>query len=241
MDWGFHMKATSIFPYVLLSAAFACSSVQASVVTVFGTDLSFTYDDATSFGSAIVVGNSLTFSPTNFKAESLNGQGTVSSNVSLNVDVSVLAGHNYAIDKVQVAEQGDYKLLGSTASVAVGGALTLISYTKTDPNNFGSPYSSINTFNAGSLTQQGGPTAWSASAIADMNGQLGWQTDTHLIVKLENLLSATTLSGDQQAFVEKKISGVGLQFVSVVPVPVPAAAWLMGSALLGLFGIRTRR
>lgn len=233
------MKSTNVIPCLLITAAFACGSAQAAMVTVFGTDLSFTYDDATPFGSAIVVGNSLTFSPTNFKAESLNGQGTVSSNVSLNVDVSVLAGHSYAIDKVQVSEHGDYKLLGPTASVSVGGALTLISYTKTDPNNFGSPYSSINTFNAGSLTQQGGPTLWSAAVIADMNGQLGWQTDTHLLVKLENLLSATTLAGDQQAFVEKKISSVGIQFVPAVP--VPAAVWLMGSALLGLFGIGKRR
>jgi hypothetical protein len=236
---GNEMKIKASFPFLVLAIASISSAAHASVVTVFGTDLSFTYDDATPFGTAIVVGNSLTFSPTSFKAESLNGQGTVSNNVSLNIDVSVLAGHNYLIDKVRIAELGDYKLLGPTASVALGGALTLLSYTKTDANNFGSPYASLNTFNSGPLTQQGGPTAWSASAVADMNGQPGWQTDTHLLVKLENLLSATTLAGDQQAFIEKKVSGVGLQFMPAVP--LPAAAWLMGSALLSLFGVRTRR
>jgi hypothetical protein len=30
-------------------------------------------------------------------------------------------------------------------------------------------------------------------------------------------------------------------YVVATPVPVPAAAWLLGSALLGLFGIGRRR
>jgi len=79
----------------------------AASVTLFGDDISFTFDDASLFGTGIVVGNSLIFQPSNFKAESLNGAGTVPASETLIIDVAVTtAGFN--IESLGMFEQGDY-------------------------------------------------------------------------------------------------------------------------------------
>ena len=62
-------------------------------------------------------------------------------------------------------------------------------------------------------------------------------------MKVENILSAYTQSGDDgalQAFIEKKSVGVEVDIITTV-IPVPAAIWLFGSGLLSLVGMARRK
>jgi hypothetical protein len=61
-------------------------------------------------------------------------------------------------------------------------------------------------------------------------------------VTIENVLTATSITQAESAFIEKKFAGgsVGL-VVNPTAIPVPAAIWLFGSGLLGLVGIARRK
>ena len=207
----------------------------AAIVTLMGDDISFTFDDASLFGPGLVVGNSLVFQPDNFFAESLNGAGAVTANETLIIDVLVTtAGFN--ISSLGMFEQGDYITSGVDASVAASGRLGVVSATTTCGfiacNDF-------SIFNVAGLSDTGGATlGWTDGTSVDLANTAGWGTDTALQISFQNNLSATTLNGGEQAFIEKKFGAIGLV---VNPIPVPAALWLFGSGLLGLVAIARRK
>jgi len=210
----------------------ACLSVQAATVTVTGDDVQFTYDDASVFGTASVVGNSIFFLPTNFKAESLNGIGAATANSTLQIRIEVITD-GFALRELRMLEQGDYLLNGAGASVQQSGQLAVTSLTQTCGGFF--PCRSTALFGAGPLTVQGALTEWSADAAIDLGNNPEWGSDTWVDLQLENLLTATTLNTGpgEQAFIEKKFAAVGL-LLEPVAIPVPAAFWLFGSALTWL-------
>ncbi len=211
------------------------TSGQATIVTLVGTDVSFTFDDATLFGSGIVVGNSLVFQPPAFKAESLNGAGAVTASDTLIIDV-VATTPGYDITSLAMQEQGDYRRKGVDASVAASGRLGVTS-TTTTCGILACNDASI--FNVAGLGDTGGATvAWSGGTSVNLADTAGWGSDTSLQISFQNNLSATTLNGGEEAFIQKKLGGVGL---IVNPVPVPAALWLFGSGLLALAGVSRRR
>lgn len=92
----------------------ACLSVQAATVTVTGDDVQFTFDDSSVFGTASVVGNSIFFLPTNFKAQSLNGDGAATANTTLQIRIEVITD-GFALRELHMLEQGDYLLNGAGA------------------------------------------------------------------------------------------------------------------------------
>ena len=209
--------------------------VHATSVTLFGTDVKFTFDNASLFGSANVVGNSLFFLPTNFKAESLNGAGTVTASDTLIIDV-VATTPGYDLTSFSMLEQGDYSRNGIDASVAASGRLGVTSTTKTC-GLFACGDAGL--FNVASLGDTGGLTqAWSGGTSVDLANTTGWNTDTAVQISFQNNLSATTLNNGEQAFIQKKSGAIGLV---VNPVPVPAAVWLFASGLLGLVSVSRRR
>ena len=70
---------------------------------------------------------------------------------------------------------------------------------------------------------------WTAQQIASLASYMDGAID----IRLTNELFAETLAGDSEAFIQKKLDSVGVA-VDVNPIPLPAAAWLFGSALAGL-------
>lgn len=217
----------------LLAAAGAVLALpaEAAIVTLYGDDVSFTFDDASLFGSATVVGNSLVFSPTNFRAESTNEAGSDLVSETLNIEVEVTTP-GVRIGGLALVEKGDYRLDGGDASVTASGRLQVVSRTQTD-GLF--PLNGSTIFNATGLTTQGATTGWSGSAAVDITG---WGGDTSVRAQIQNNLSATTLQNGEAAWIEKKLGDVSLD---VTLVPVPAALWLFGSGLLGLVGVARRR
>jgi hypothetical protein len=223
-------KRIGSFFMALFVAAVMSTAADAAVVTVFGDDLSFTYDDSTLYGSATVVGNNIFFLPTSFTAESLNG-GSDLSNEILTIQIDVTT-EGFVLTDFSLTELGDYFLEGSGATVSVGGNFTVASGT--------SAYSDTDSLSAGPLLVQGAYTDWSVSSTIMLVDTAGWASDASVLVTLENILSAETLANGEQAFIEKKIGAVGIMTNEAPPIPVPAAVWLFGSALFGLAGLRRR-
>jgi hypothetical protein len=90
---------------------------------------------------------------------------------------------------------------------------------------------------AGPLTVQGALTEWTISSMIDLGDTAGWEQDTAVMLQLENDLTADSNSPGDSALIQKKFGAFG---VEVTIIPVPAAAWLFGSALALLGWIRRR-
>ena len=215
----------------------ASSTASAAPITQFGTDVSFSYDDATLFGTGTVVGNSISFLPENFIAQSVDGGA--GSSVSDVLDVTVLATTTgFVMDMFGLQELGDYKLKGApSAAVEAGATFGVVS--NTTDCSVSVACSANATFSAGPLADTAGLlTNWSMGGSIDLAATAGWGNDTSVMIQLINTLSASTGATGDVAFIQKKQGGVG---ISVNPVPVPAAVWLFGSGLIGMIGIARRK
>lgn len=213
----------------------------ASMITLNGTDVTFTYDDTLTglFGTPTVSGNSLFFTPTTFQAISTNGAGTQLTNANMNVLVTPHT--NVTLTKADVQERGDYSLNGTDSAVSAAGALrafdTKHPFTVSD--------SSLITTSAPTTTNDNMFHDWTANASLDFSSS-DWQKAGPINFTLENVLEATTSASISKAFIDKKFAGIqlGVTGSGVVPptetVPVPAALWLFGSGLIGLVAVSRR-
>jgi len=234
------LKSASKIGLTGLLFVFGCFPSHAALVSQCGDTVCFTWDDAglSIFGTPTIVGDKIIFDPTTFVANSLNGEGVVTTNATVNITIDVMAG--YAFDSMGLAESGDYFLWGANSAVSVGGQLrvrddadTLL---VTDNITASAPFDIYNT--PFDLTTHN----WDAAASVSLAGA-EWNGVTQVVMKVENILSAYTLAGDTgalQAFIEKKEVGVEIDITTTV-IPVPAAVWLFGSGLLGLIGIARRK
>lgn len=228
------LKTTGAAVLGLSAAAFA-GTAAAIPVTVAGTTVSFTFDDALTglFGAPSVVGDTLFFTPTAFKVQSLNDAGLAMTSQTFNVAVSANAG--YLVSAVNLAEGGDYFNLGSASAVAVGGQLRLfdletpLAPAVTSSIVAGAPLTAVTSFSTFATTN------WNASASAAVPAA-GWGgADGHVTnvnVTIENLLLASSTTLGAGAFIEKKFTSLA---VVATPVPEPQA-YLMFVAGLGLVG-----
>jgi hypothetical protein len=214
-------------------------ATQAALVTINGANVSFTYDDTLLglFGTPSVFGDGIFFTPTNFDAVSTNGDGQVIVNSTVNVDVTVLNPDAYVFDSFSLNEIGDYRLIGNDSSLDVGGQLRARDWTF-------NPFTEVNDFiveaATPSLTRNSGNFHnWMAGAVVAIGGA-DWVDVTTIRVTIENVLTATSLTLGESAFIEKKFVGVSVGLIDN-PIPVPATAWLFGSGLLALVGISRRK
>jgi len=221
---------------LLACCALLTATSNAAPVTIYGTDVSFTYDNSSYFGTANVVGNSIFFQPTTFKAESLNGAGAVSLSDTLTVDVkSTTIGYN--MSSFMLVEQGDYTLSGASSSVTASGRLGVASKTSLC-GYIVCKDSSIFNVAATDLDTVGALTEWNGSTSVDLADTIGWGSDSFVQLSLQNNLLATTTELGDDAMIQKKFGAVG---VTINPVPVPAALWLFGSGLIGIATFAKRR
>jgi hypothetical protein len=208
----------------LVSAAYAVP------VTVSGTNYDFTYDDSLVglFGQPTVSGDTLYFTPTGFKSQSSNGAGYVAATGTVNIVVTAHAGQSFG--NVDLAERGDYLLLGSGSSADVTGQVRVFDTAMplVDMTSAITPTSP--------LSMTGTPAQnWSANASVNVSG---WTSATQLNVTLENLLLASTSSANSFAFVEKKFAGLT---ISPVPEAQTSSMLLAGLGLIGFVVARRRK
>lgn len=217
----------------------ASSTASAALITLNGSGVDFTYDDSQLglYGSPTVSGNTIFFTPTTFKAISTNGVGSVME--SSNVNVVITTHQGVTLGNLGLQERGDYSLSGDDSTVELDGELRAFDINNpltVEDSSFITSSSDL-TINDGKLHN------WVGTAGIDLGTPL-WANTTSINMTLENVLTATTDDFPSKAFIDKKFAGIGITVGGSVPpssVPVPAAAWLFGSGLLGLIGVARRK
>ena len=227
-------------------AASVCDpyAVNSGDVAVEGATVCFVYDPANIdplFGSLTVSGDNIFANPTDFKATSNDGAGTVQ--VSGTGTIQVIAKPGYVLDGINVGEVGDYRMsqtTGGSTSVDVDGWLRVFDWFDATPV-FGTEETTYLTI-AGDLTiADGNNHSWTGSGGFDLT-TAKWDGRDHVGLTLQNTLTAFSSAVGDQAMIQKKAVGSEITVsIETTPVPLPAAAWLFGSGLLGLARIARRR
>lgn len=216
------------FVATVLAATLSTSAFAAQITDPTGaSDFYIEYNEATGelFGTPFLRNNTIFFLPSEFFAESTNGEGPVNTFDTIQLHL-IATTPGFSFDSFSLNEEGDYKLDGADASVQVDGRMMV--------RDFNNPTMSISTaINADApLTIASGRLEdWTASASIDAStGWMAGLTDVNLT--LENFLTAETTQFGSVAFIEKKFEGVR---IDVNPVPLPGALWLFAPALLALW------
>jgi hypothetical protein len=208
------------FVSAIAAVIFLSTNVQAAQVTVTGDRFTIVYDNAASslLGAPSIVGNFITFSPTDFFAEQVNA-GIDFSRATFNFKLNLLP--NSQLDAVRFVNSGDYWSMGSGSNVNAAGQLRVFDMANPLLNNSISQLAS-NT----SLGQRdtAGTVNWSNSALIDLRAPQ-WNTSTSLSITIENLLMGYNTSAGLLSFIEQKFTAIELDVVAgtgVPPVPEPA-------------------
>lgn len=219
------MKAVRTLVMFILGAIFLIGNPAYSAFDTWinGNTVSFHYDSTLTglFGDPTVVGNSLFFTPTDFTAIALNNSGSNATNEIFNLEVKGIGDTN--IIGANLTEKGAYILDSPTVeepTVSATGQMWALN--GNDPSmNLTDSLIATDAFSHTGLSSKD----WEANANLDLGT---WGSDK-VILTLENILTANAFSTGDTAFIEKT------QIVlSVTAVPIPAAIWLFGSALVGL-------
>jgi hypothetical protein len=223
-----------------LSAALLSGSAFAVMVTVAGSNVSFTYDTALLglYGTPTVSGDSLIFTPTSFFAESTNGEGFALTNATLNIGITANSGYQFS--SISLTERGDYFLVGSDAEVGVTGQIRVFDQDDPINNEVTDNIAATAPFNVVSTLSNITTTNWTANAGVTIPGT-GWGGNDGIVdgvnLTIENLLYASTTTLGSAAFIEKKFAGSTV-IISAVP---EAETYAMMLAGLGLVGFMARR
>ena len=215
----------------------------AAIVHLAGTNVDFYYDNAQpgmdAFGAPAVAGDNLIFTPGQFRAESNDGvgvhTGTATDTISSQFRVQAVARTDIFLDGVAIRELGTYRMSGLGTQVNMGAAMTV-----TDNNDFFNTTVQNLQTSSNFTIQDGNLQNWSASGAVDLT-TLQWANLNNIWIVLENNLSAVSLSPGTSAFIQKNIIGESVKISVLTEVPVPAAAWLLGSGLLALFATSRKR
>lgn len=215
----------------------ATATGHATLVRLNGANFDVEYDDAVLglFGAPTIGGNVVFFTPTTFKAESLNGVGLITANA--NASFRIIAQSGYLIGSADLTARGDYRLLGASSTVTVGGAISAI------PAGVGNAPLAAPITSASPLTLRTGAISnWNASAILDFGGApSGGFAD--ILFDMQSFLSALTSTADigpKLAFIEEKFAGsaFSLQLTPTGHIPEPSSFVLLFAAGLAWFAVR---
>lgn len=214
----------------ILFAVFASAPAFAATVTLPGTTITYEYDDVANaaalalFGAPTIVGDQVRFLPPSFRAESVDGAG--SDVVSANFVFSRIYSNGGAdIVSLSIVEFGDYEI---TNGDSVGADVLLTASNNNDFSEFASASDAVD-----ASGDSGGLQTWLMQA--GLNPALVFDSAANdVALSIQNTLTATTDAFGETAWIQKKIT------VVASTVPVPAAVWLLGSAL-GVLGWARRK
>lgn len=196
-----------------------------TTTTLFGTDVSYTFDttqpDFSLFGTPAVSGNSLSFAPGSFIA---SGDTATTAMIT----ITVTAKEGYFLSGFQLTEMGAYTLPSSEDFVGVGGVFEALDIEGTTGNYLSSPL-------IGPLPSVGTDVAWQAGASLAIPAS-GWGG-------VDGLVTSVSLTIDNQLFAFGAASIWKDEIiVEAIATPVPEAeTYAMMLAGLGLVGFMARR
>lgn len=231
---------TDMLPRITIGLALACcalffanaASADEVVVSDPGSDFDLIYDSDQLglFGTPTLINNTIFFTPTSFFALSEDGSppfGDGEEITNSTVTFRLVAKDSSKLLKnFQVQANGDYRLDGAGASVDVDGQIRLF-----DPENSFAQFTDPLTPQSNLAINDGNSHDWVATA-----GITNFPGSNEVVVTLQNILTASTTLLGTSAFIEKKFEGI-----MITVIPIPAAAWLFGSGLIGLGIMRRRR
>lgn len=235
------IKVSRVSPW-LAAAGLWCAAltVNATPVTLIGDTINYVYDDSqvalAVFGTPTISGDAIRFTPSTFRAESLNGAGTDSVMAEF-VFSRVYSQAGTDLGLFEAFEFGDYEIIGDGA---INAELLL---------TLGNNRTSESSFIAASLGDSGSTgnlQFWDLAASLDPAAIFSAATDD-IAVTIRNTLSATTGPSGGAAWIQKKFAfGFASQGTGtpVTPpsevVPAPGVAWLIMSGLV-LLGFSRHR
>jgi len=215
---------------IMLLSLFAASSASAALVTLDGDNIVYVYEtddnvDALAlFGAPDIVGDTVRFLSSTFRAESNNGEGAVTETANF-IFKRVYSKDGADIANIEVTEFGDYEISGGDTAEA---DVLLTASSNVDLSDFTSGSDSFD-----AAGDSGGLMTW--QMVAAVNPGAAFTFDANdLALSLQNTLRAVTDANGETAWIQKKLTLVAST------IPVPAAVWLFGSAL-GLLGWLRRR
>lgn len=218
------MKPPVSFAYAALFLV--AHTASAATVTLSGSSVDFTYDDAlvSLFGTPTVLGDTIYFTPADFDVISENGAGISFTNALVNISVAPKAG--FDLDSVSLFERGSYLLLGAGMKwVEASGQVS--AFDLADPGVF----STASLVSTPTTTAGLPPNYWDAMAGINLDTS-AWQAGGGINLTIENFLIASTAAPGSMAFMDKGY--IGASFVAS-PVPEPEDYLLM-LASIGLIG-----
>jgi hypothetical protein len=234
------MKNASFRQWAAALALVGAGSLPASaaLITLNGSNIDVIYDDAQptllAFGTPTLVGDLITFSPSNFKALAINGGLDIEANT---VNLKIVVRDGYRVQSIDFSEGGDYVMWGAGSFVSVGGQTRVFDTAQVPPGII-KPLAAtgLGTVN---MVQDLTTTNWTASTFSDLSGA-PFANTRELSFSVQNLLAAfaaTPQGGDPSlALIEKKFVAID---VNVSPIPEPEA-WAMMLIGAGLVGFRLR-
>lgn len=252
------MKKTTVLEKSLLASlagvvalALPVAPAQAALVTLCGNTICYEYDNNplvntgyTLYGAPTLLANSdtLKFAPTSFDADSDPGTGAIPTPTETAVflfnRVYSLNGTS-EIGTISIAEDGDYQILGD-ASVAANLRVQVIDLVDDGSPTLGFPEQIIDNQLFSTNVPTGLPFAnWSlastvspAAVFADLASSVE--------LSIQNTLQAFAGPGGGYGYIAKKLLLTVSTTPTTVVIPVPAAAWLLGSAF-GVLVLARRR
>ncbi|MBM4221411.1 MAG: hypothetical protein FJ170_05625 [Gammaproteobacteria bacterium] len=226
-----------------IAASFIAMPAQAVPVTLCGTSICYEYDNSVGVNPGIALygtptllsGNTLSFVPTNFNADSDYGSSIPTpTSVAVFKFSRVYTTDGGEVASITVNESGDYQIIGAGA-VNANMRLQSVDNVGDGAPTPGFAESTAPQFNWNTSTATGFSLAnWSLTGTitpAALFSDLATDVD----FSIQNTLQAFAASGNY-AFIQKKLA---LTVTATFTVPVPGAVWLFGSAL-GMFGFMRR-
>lgn len=210
---------------LLAAGVLACASLgaQATVITLGGTTVNYTFDDSLLglFGPASISGDTLSFSPTAFSAQSLNGAGIDFQSQTINILATPKSGWTFS--SLNYMEQGHYSLEGASL-VDAGGQVRIF-----DPTN---PPAELTPAIApdAPFVNPADNLPWQATVLEGLGGFAGAAS---LNITIENLLGALSMADVSTAQIGKEQAQLTITTQSV-PEGNSLITLLVGLGVMGL-------
>jgi hypothetical protein len=219
----------------LIALVIGCAALpaNAALISVTGPNFTVSFDDAQAgyafFGRPTVAWNTVFFTPSDYVAESLNGEGSAGSSVAFSFHVDAVDG--IGLFQLLTSDRGDYRLSGDGSSVSVTGSVHAFSESiSLDANLVVSPGTPLD-------VADGALKPWLAMGALNLEALSRSGFTDSASITLTRTLTAFTVPGVEPslAFIQQKFAATRIDFqlrpTAVTPVPAPDSLVLVCSAL----------